>query len=358
MNADGGSPFCVAGSRLDMTLKTQINAPSAVFPRHLVPMAGVAASSLPREQASWAYEFKWDGVRAIAYWTGRQFTIESRNLLDVTAQYPEIADLGRALGRRQVVLDGEIVALDDHDRSSFELLQRRMHVTHAAAIERLQREVPVYYLVFDVLHLDGRDLCPLPYHQRREVLQELALGGPYWSTPPSTPCKGDQMLEAARRLGYEGIMAKRLDSLYEPGRRSPSWLKIKLLLRQEFVIGGYTPGQGGLAGGLGALLVGYYDLRPTEAMRLNRPAVLHYAGAVGTGFTAAMNKRLLDTLSALRTDRNPFAEKRTAPHAIYVKPSLLAEVEFREWTSAGILRQPSFKGLRTDKDPTDVVREM
>ena len=152
-------------------------------------------------------------------------------------------------------------------------------------------------------------------------------------------------------------MAKRLESVYEPGHRSGDWLKIKIQRRQEFVIGGYTPGRGRQQGSLGAILVGYYDFRPQQARRLGKPQALHYAGSVGTGFTARSADELLATLRGLAVDRSPFVEGNVRPHARYVQPQLIAEVEFAQWTHAGILRQPSFKGLRSDKDPRDVVRE-
>ena len=312
---------------------------------------------MPTDLANWAFEYKWDGVRGLMYWDGRRVLVESRNLLDVTSQYPEIAALAPSLGTRTAVLDGEIVALDSRGCPSFSLLQRRMHVASSLAVRKLMEEVPVYYMIFDVLHLDGRNLRDLPYLRRREILESLRLDGDRWSTPEFLIGKGPALLKSAARLGLEGVMAKRIDSRYLQCR-SRTWLKVKLFLRQEFVIGGYTPGKGGLAGGLGAILVGCYDHRAQEAKRLGVPQKFHYAGSVGTGFTAASNKHLLNVLRQIPLDKSPFTEGRVRRDALWVEPILLAEVEFREWTPQGILRQPSFKGLRTDKEPTDVVREI
>ncbi len=330
--------------------------PREPLPRHVAPMTGLLAA-LPADPQNWAFEYKWDGVRAIAFLDGKSLRLDSRNLLDVTGQYPELGSLAGALRGVQAVLDGEIVALDVYARPSFGLLQQRMHVTNKGAIARLVREVPVFYMIFDVLHLAGRSTRGLPYLRRREILLGLRLDVPEVAVPAHELGRGKEMLDSARRIGLEGVMAKRVGSPYEEGRRSPNWLKVKLTLRQEFVIGGYTPGKGGLVGGLGSLLVGYYDLRREEAANRRRPQVLHYAGSVGTGFTARTNAQVLQRLEKMRTDRSPFAEGNVRPEAMYVRPQLLAEVEFRAWTHDGILRQPAFKGLRGDKAPRDVVKE-
>jgi bifunctional non-homologous end joining protein LigD len=336
--------------------------PTEPLPRHIEPMKGLAAATIPPNESEYGFEYKWDGVRAILYAdphapADRRVLIESRNLLDVTGQYPELGGIAKAIGRRAAVLDGEIVAVGDDSRPSFERLQRRMHVTNRTAIARLVEQVPVTLLLFDVLHLDGRSTRGLAYPQRREILESLGLADPHWQVPPWQAGAGSAMLRVAREQRLEGVMAKRLDSLYEPGRRSGAWLKIKLQRRQEFVIGGFTPGKGQLAGSLGAILVGVYDLRAEQARRLHKPQTLHYAGSVGTGFTARSAEEILSTLRALRIDKSPFVEGRVRPEATWVRPTLLAEVEFTEWTAAGILRHPSFKAVRTDKDPKDVVRE-
>lgn len=330
--------------------------PAERMPAHLEPMKA-KPSLMPNDQSLYAFEYKWDGLRAIAYCDAKKLLVESRNLLDVTAQYPELLGLVTQVGSRPVVLDGEIVALDEKLRPNFGMLQHRMHLTNAAAILRLVHEVPVFMMIFDVLHLDGRSTRSLPYLRRRELLESLGLAGANWQVPPYTIGDGSQMFQAAKNLDLEGVLAKRLDSVYEPGRRSDAWLKVKLARRQEFVIGGWTPGKGQFTGSLGAILVGCYDIRPEEAVAMGRPQQLNFAGAVGTGFTAAVSQSLLRAFGPLQIERSPFAQGNVKKPANYVKPIMLAEVEFTEWTTQGILRQPAFKGLRSDKDPRDVVRE-
>jgi bifunctional non-homologous end joining protein LigD len=319
------------------------------MPRHVEPMLAARAPSLPRNQRNWAFEYKWDGVRALVYWDGRQLAIDSRNVTDITPRYPELAELATQLGARPAVLDGEIVALDESGHISFSALQHRMHVVEPAKIAQLTRRVPVVYMVFDVLYLGGRDVMNLPYVERRELLEGLNLSGPRWNTPPSVAADGSAMWQAAAELRLEGVMAKRLDSPYEPGRRSGAWLKIKLINRQEFVIGGFTLGQRSLAGRLGSLMVGYYQ-----------GGLLRYAGNVGTGFTDASRDALEAAIRSLRQPASPFAQPLPLPRSVqrvYCRPELVCEVEYREWTPDGILRHPSYKGLRDDKSPLSVIRE-
>ena len=297
----------------------------------------------------WAFEFKWDGVRAIGYWDGRRLTLSSRNQLDITTNYPELQALGEALGPdRRVVLDGEIVALDDLDRPSFTQLQRRMKVTDPAIAMRLSREVPVYYIIFDLLHLDGRSTMSLPLSERRVLLEGLTLQGANWQVSPAHAGQGQAMFDAARAAMLEGIVAKHLDGIYEPGRRSSDWLKIKLVLRQEFVVGGYTAEKDAGGEGLGALQVGYYD----------EHGKLRYAGAVGSGFTNATVHSLLKLLRERHTSASPFLDRLPKRDVRWVTPSLVVEVEYRRWADGGMLQQAAFKGLRFDKDPRHVVKEL
>jgi len=316
------------------------------FPSRLEPMKATLAKGLPDNDAAYAYEFKWDGVRALVYVNDDGTCIQSRNLLDVTAQYPEVAAVGEKLSGRTAVVDGEIVALDAKGRPSFQRLQSRMHVAAASEVQRRMKETPVAYLVFDVLHLDGRSTMALPYTERRALLEPLPLAGPSCQIPPSNAGNGPAVLEASRRQGLEGVVAKRLDSTYEPGRRSRAWLKVKHHRRQEFVIGGWTWGEGRRQGHLGALLLGYYD---GEQLR--------YAGNVGTGFTDRMLRELAELLEPLRRETSPFADLPRLKNTVFAEPELVGEVEFNEWTRDGTLRHPSFKGLREDKDPHQVVRE-
>jgi bifunctional non-homologous end joining protein LigD len=207
--------------------------------------------------------------------------------------------------------------------------------------------MPVVYAVFDLLYLDGESLMALPYTERRERLEALSLGGPAWRVPAVQRGAGQRLLEATRSQGLEGVVAKRLDSRYEPGRRNGAWIKIKHVRQQELVIGGWLPGEGRRAERIGALLMGYHQ-----------DGGLRYAGRVGTGFTERMLTELTRQLKPLRTKTNPFHDPPKLPrNAEFVSPELVANVEFREWTSEGVMRAPSFKGLRDDKPAAEVVRE-
>src|SRR5439155_14883882 len=214
------------------------------MPEHIVPMLA-RLSELPKRDDDRAFEVKWDGVRTVAYCEAGRVRLESRNLHDVTRQYPELRRLGRELGARRAVLDGEIVALDEQGRPDFQRLQPRMHVVSESTIRRRVSDTPVVYMIFDVLWLEGHTTMQLPYTERRTLLEGLELDGDYWRTPSYHVDDGAAMLKASDEQGLEGVVAKRLDSRYEPGSRSGAWLKIKNKLRQEFVIGGWLPGEGG-----------------------------------------------------------------------------------------------------------------
>ena len=316
------------------------------MPRKLAPMLPTLVKTPPAGD-EWGFEVKWDGVRALAYVEGGRARVESRNLLEITAQYPEIADLAEALGAHQAVLDGEIVAFDDAGQPSFERLQQRMGLGSASVVRRRKKEYPAVYLVFDLLFLDGHPTMAMPYTERRSLLGKLIPEGPTWRVPEYHAGDGEALLEASRASGLEGLVAKRLDSVYEPGKRTRTWLKVKNSQRQEFVIGGYTKGEGNRSSTLGALLIGYYDA-----------GELRYAGKVGTGLTEALMAKLLPQLRALERQTKPFSDGRPPSGSRYIEPRLVAEVEFTEWTSGGMIRHPSFKGLRVDKEPRDVVREV
>jgi bifunctional non-homologous end joining protein LigD len=303
----------------------------------------------PSEDDEFGYEMKWDGLRAVVYVADGRVRVVSRNDRDVTVAYPEICDLGEALGDVPAVLDGEIVACDPAGRISFMALQPRMHVRDPAEIRRLREEVPVTYKVFDLLYLDGHMTIGLPYVQRRELLESLRLEGPHWDTPPYRKGGGAQALAASEEQQLEGIVAKRLDSVYEPGRRSSAWIKVKHTRTQEVIVGGWTPGKGRREGTIGALLLG-----------IPGPEGLEYVGQVGTGFTRETLDDLYRRLRPLERKTPPFAHSlptRDAKDAHWVTPKLVGEVEFGEWTRDGRLRQPSWRGLRPDKTPDEVVRE-
>lgn len=303
----------------------------------------------PAEDSAWAYELKWDGVRAMVYIEGGRARALSRNDRDVTASYPELRALAASRRTGQLVLDGEIVAVDEHGRVSFGLLQSRMHVTKPADARRLAGQVPATFVAFDVVHLDGADTTGLPYTQRRTLLDSLDLAGPSWQTSPCFRGGGADVLAGSVAQGLEGIVAKRLDSTYQPGRRSESWRKIKNLRTQEVVIGGWKSGQGRRADTIGSLLLGVHT-----------DDGLAYAGHVGTGFTDRALRELAGALRALRRPTSPFAGELPRPDArdaLWVAPELVGEVEFGEWTRDGRLRHPSWRGLRPDKDPEAVRRE-
>jgi bifunctional non-homologous end joining protein LigD len=320
------------------------------MPEHLRPMAAVLATGVPRDEQHWAYEIKWDGIRAIAYCETGRLRLESRTLRDITSTYPELRAVAAELGSTEAVLDGEIVAFDEDGKPSFERLQGRMNLASDAAVRRRMGDCPVTYLVFDLLHLDGRSLLELPYTKRREHLENQSLDGPNWQTPSYHRGDGESLLELTRHRGLEGLVAKRLDSRYLPGRRTHAWLKVKNLMGQELVIGGWLPGQGRRAGTLGALLVGYHEGDDGERH-------LRYAGRVGTGFTDDELDRLAGLLEPLRTKKTPFTGRQPPREAVFVEPKLVAEVAFREWTNARTLRAPVYKGLRPDKKPEEVVLE-
>jgi bifunctional non-homologous end joining protein LigD len=315
------------------------------MPDRLKPMLA-RSGTLPSDEERWGFEVKWDGIRTVVFCDHGHIELQGRNFSDFTPRYPEVRELARALGARRVILDGEVVAFDDQGRPSFERLQSRMHLGSESAVRRRMRDIPVTYVAFDLLYLDGRSTLPLPYEQRRQVLDALELEGPAWRAPAYHRGEGGALLEATRKLGIEGIVAKRLDSPYEAGRRSSGWLKIKNVCEQDVVIGGWTPGEGGRGGRLGALVAGVME-----------DGKLVYVGKVGTGFTETTLAVLQRELQALRRSDSPFEGRQPPKGTIFVEPRLVARVELREWTGSGTMRAPSFKGLRDDKDPQECVRE-
>ena len=325
---------------------------------HPIPPMLAKSDCIPVDTNNWAFEVKWDGIRAILYYRNQGVTLLSRNLLDITLQYPEITAFQAASPLVSVTLDGEIVAVDESGRPSFSLLQHRKGLSSALSIEKMRKRTPVTYMIFDLLELNGNSLLNEPFTERRQQLAKLSLPDETWQLSAYHTGDGRDLQEACRNFGLEGIIAKRLDSPYLPGKRPGTWIKIKNWRRQELVIGGWTEGKGKRSGRIGALLVGYYDVTPKQAAERKADQTLHYAGSVGTGFSQSSLDELYKLLLPLCRSTNPFEEVPPKTGVIhFVDPAMIAEFEFTEWTPALTLRHPSFKGLRFDKDPFSVVRE-
>ncbi|MDF2502395.1 MAG: ligD 1 [Anaerosporomusa subterranea] len=327
-----------------------------LLPRY-TPMLAKSSSKLPKKIDEYAFEVKWDGIRALSYITNGNIQIVSRNGFDITFRYPEIHALGQKLKKQSVILDGELTAFDEAGQPSFALLQHRMNLEKSALIKKTADVIPVTYIIFDLLQLNDQSLINHSYQSRRFELDTLELAGRAWSTPSYHTERAADFLEASRKLGLEGIILKRLNSLYLPGKRSDDWLKVKNFHRQEFIIGGWTPGEGNRTGTIGALLLGYHDVIPEAASARATPQKLLYAGSCGTGFTTKTLKQLQELLQPLSIPKHPFASDPKKAGASFVQPLVVAEISFAEWTPAHTLRHPSFLGLRTDKDASYVIRE-
>ncbi len=319
------------------------------MPDHIAPMLA-QPGPLPSDDAGWAYEFKWDGVRCILYVDGGRVHARTRNDKELVTNFPELRSIGEFLGSRSAILDGEIVALDDAGRPSFRAIAHRLHVTSTSAITRLASASPATFLAFDLLYLEGRSMLGRSYDDRRKALEQLDLHGDTFATPLSVHnAKGADVLAIARERGLEGVVIKHRDAPYAPGRRNGAWIKVKNFRTQEIVIGGWTDGRNALEGTLGALLVG---LQSAEG--------LVYAGKVGTGLSDRDRNELLDVLTPLGTDETPFTQRlspRATRLAHFVRPVVVGEVQYSEWTEEGHLRHPSWRGLRPDKAHAEVVRE-
>jgi bifunctional non-homologous end joining protein LigD len=301
------------------------------LPDRVEPMKAVLTEERFSDPA-WTFERKLDGIRCIAIKADRQVRLLSRNHLSLNARFPEVAAALERDPAKRFVVDGEIVAFAG-SQTSFAALQQRG-----------ERPVRIYYYVFDILHLAGRDLTGLPLRERKALLRKtLTFGGPIRLTPHRNR-DGETLFREACRKGWEGLIAKRADSPYTHGR-SRDWLKFKCGFEQELVIGGFTPPRGSRTE-FGALLVGYYENKK-----------LRYAGKVGTGFTRATLRDLGRQLAKLKRADSPFADEIRERNVTWVQPRLVAQIGFSEWTRDGRLRHPRFLGLREDKAAEEVVRE-
>jgi bifunctional non-homologous end joining protein LigD len=318
----------------------------------LAPMLATLGSEIDvTEEDDWAFEMKWDGVRAVVYLGTEAGDIRllSRNGNDITVSYPEIVDAIRgAVGDGSAVLDGEIVAVDKKGRPNFGLLQTRMKLTKRADVEQAMRATPVQLLLFDILERDGRSLVKDDYDSRRRELEDLVHSGGPIQVPPAFEGELAEAMRTSARLDLEGVVAKKRDSSYSVGRRSRAWVKLKHHRTQEVVIGGWRPGNGRRAGSVGSLLLG---IPGSDGLR--------YVGRVGTGFADRDLDDIKARLSRIPRKTSPFLDvpREDAADAHWVSATLVGEVEFAEWTPTKRLRHPSWRGWRPDKSPSDVVDE-
>lgn len=319
------------------------------WPPELRPMLA-GSGPLPTADG-WIYEVKWDGVRAIVRTDGDgNLDLRSRTGQNLTPAFPELAALGEALRGRRLTLDGELIAFDKDGQQRFQAVQRRLRTTGPAKIRGLAASTPATLMLFDLLWVGDDDLTGLPWHERRARLETLAgeVTGTHWQLPPAHRGDPRTLLAATKEHKLEGIIAKREDSTYTPGKRAKTWTKHKHSRHQAVVIGGYTPGAGARRGAFGAIQVGVHDAS----------GKLRHAGGVGSGFKEVDLKELRAALNDLVVPKTPFDGGGTPPKGtVFVRPELVAEVEFMDWSDDGALRHPVFRGLRSDLDPTLILRE-
>lgn len=318
---------------------------SSTILEKIEPMKSILIDK-PFDSDDYFFEIKWDGVRAVSYVDGTKFSILSRNQFEQSFRYPELKNLPDVFLGKQVVVDGEIVVLNEMGVSSFEMLQQRMNLQNINEINYWSKKMPVIYFIFDLLYLDGRDLTNLPLNIRRKILEKIIMTSRNVMLSELFEKNGIYFYQAAKEKGLEGIMAKRKESGYQ-FKRSSEWKKLKIVLEQEVVIGGFTEPRSSRAY-FGALLLGVFE---------NGRFI--YVGHAGTGFSQNKLEELYGLMVPLEVSKSPFEEViKTNEKAHWVKPKLVAEVKFSEWTKAGKMRQPVFLGLRSDIKPEDVVREL
>lgn len=323
----------------------KLKAPAQNFSAASQPLMLATLEAQPFSGSEWLFEIKYDGVRVLAERKGDTVELYGRNQTVISSRYPELRDALKHLPCDRFIIDGEIVALDESGKPSFQKLQARMHLTRAHDIERAVGAVPVEGVFFDCLALEGHDLRSVPLAQRKEFLKNLL--------PPLGLARygdhvihaGDDLFHAASEMGLEGIVAKRTNSRYL-GARSRDWIKIKCHRRQEFVVGGYTNPQGGRTG-FGALHLGLYQA-----------GKLIYVSKVGTGFDGKTLKLIWEKMQPLKCGRSPFDVRSPSGRGhTWIEPKLVCEVRFSDWTHDGGIRHPTFLGLRADKQPGDCRKD-
>jgi DNA ligase D-like protein (predicted ligase) len=339
-------PRSRAGSRKQSALgfPAELRKPMA---RQYQPML-LTLIEKPFDDPQWLFEPKYDGLRVLARMDGREVKLISRNGKLQNLQFPDIEQGLLEAVKESAVVDGEMVCLDERGRSSFRKLQQRLHLLDKDEIRRRAQTYPAYFYVFDILYWDGYELTSLPLERRKQVLSNAVRWSDRIRMTPDTPARGIAMFREASRNHEEGIVGKHLGSTYV-GIRSKEWVKIKCISGQEFVIGGWTDPQRSRVG-LGAILVGYFTDDGKHFV---------YAGKVGTGFARETLVDLAQRLGEISQQRSAFdgGDPPQGSDVHWVKPRLVAEIAFGEWTQNGLLRQPRFEGLRTDKNAEDVVRE-
>jgi len=317
--------------------------------RPFTPMKA-SSSETPPVGDDWGYEIKWDGMRIIASLDADGVRLSSSNGKDATNSFPELAALDEVLdGFDSLVLDGEVVAIDEFGIPNFVRLQQRMHVTDRNDALRRASSVPVSYAIFDILSLNGNDTMGLAFRDRRSLLEEIVFDGSHWRLTELHLSDPDPLIATVMDLGLEGIMAKQLSSIYQPGKRPASWVKVKPRMRQEFIVGGWSEGKDGNSGSLGSLLLGVMV-----------DGELVHCGSVGSGLNAESRREWHDELLASALPDKPFGNEvpTTAGRKFHwAEPIAVIEVAFHDWAQGGHLRHPVYLGRRVDKDPFEVVRE-
>jgi bifunctional non-homologous end joining protein LigD len=317
------------------------------MPSTIHPMLATSVDD-PFDGKDWLFEIKWDGYRAVAFVENGKTRLVSRNQNELTARYPELKDLAKSVKAKTAILDGEVVALDEQGRPSFSLMQQRTGFRPGGKRAVARADVPVLYYAFDLLYLDGKDYRRVPLEQRKNKLASILTLGDHVRYSDHYEEQGKALLEIAREKGLEGILAKKRDSVYQE-QRSREWLKIKIRHTLEAVIGGYTPPEGSRAH-FGSIVLGLYD----------QQGRLIHVGQAGSGFNQKSLAEIWKLLQKLETKQNPFYGEVDALRKTYwVKPQLVAEIEYSEWTEGTTygtgpkLRAPVFLGLRDDKEPKE-----